>query len=71
MGDAFLGERVRARRSQLGMTQDELARETKMSRCSITNIEIGNSDTRIFRLVDLCTALETTPNYLLGYNKRP
>ena len=62
------GERIRACREALGITQEELA--TKMgykSRSSINKIELDERNMKQSQIVKLAEALETTPAYLMGW----
>lgn len=68
--DVF-AERVRARRLRLGLCQEEVADIVGVARTTIANLESGRFCTSVPRLVDLARALQTTPDYLLGYRKRP
>ena len=62
-----LSTRVRLRREQLGLSQQELARRMGYrSRSSITKLEKGINDIPQAKLEELAAALETTPAYLLG-----
>lgn len=63
-----VGDRIRARREFLGMTQDELAaRMGYKSRSTIAKIEKGVNDVTQTTLVKLAEALTTTPSYLMGW----
>lgn len=64
---AIVGERIKQRREELKLSQDELA--TKMgykSRSTIAKIESGNDDLSQSKLQAFATALETSPGWLLG-----
>ena len=59
--------RVRLRREELHLAQEELAqRMGYRSKSSITKLEKGVNDLPNARLKELAAALETTPAYLLG-----
>ena len=63
-----VGDKIRARREELGMTQDELAeRMGYKSRSTITKIEKGVNDVTQSTLIKFAKALNTTPRYLLGW----
>lgn len=63
-----LSDRVRIKRNELGLTQDELARKMSYkSRVSINKIENGRAVTQKI-IVKLAEALETTPSYLMGWD---
>ena len=62
-----LSTRVRLRREQLGLSQEELARRMgSRSRSSITKLEKGINDLPQSKVEELAQALETTPAALLG-----
>ena len=64
-------DRIRERRIELGLSQDQLA--TKMgykSRSSINKIESGQTDIARNKLVQLAEALLTTPAYLMGWEEQ-
>lgn len=63
----ILGKRVRERRCQLNMTQDELAEKMGYkSRTSIAKIETGRPCTQKV-IIKLAEALETSAAYLMGW----
>ena len=62
-----LSTRVRLRREELGLSQEQLAqRMGYRSKPSITKLEKGVNDIPQAKLEELAAALETTPAYLLG-----
>ncbi|MCW5849337.1 MAG: helix-turn-helix domain-containing protein [Anaerolineae bacterium] len=59
------GIAVRERRSQLGMTQEELATRTGISRSSISEIESGLENISLVRAERIASALDSTlPEFL-------
>lgn len=61
------GERVRERRKQIGISQDELGRRIGYkSRSSINKIELGERDISQTKAVQIAKALDTSVDYLLG-----
>ncbi|PSU88139.1 phage repressor protein [Photobacterium kishitanii] len=61
-----LAERLISRRKELGLTQEELAKPSNMTRVTISNIEIGNStNIRAESLYALARALNCNPEWLL------
>lgn len=64
-----IGDRIKARRLELDMSQDELARLVGYkSRSSINKIE---SDGRLLpqrKIMEIATALNTTPAYIMGWD---
>lgn len=66
-----IGDRIRARREELGLTQEELA--TKMgykNKSTIAKIESGVNDVAQSKVVKLAKALETTTIYLMGVESK-
>lgn len=67
MSDTDLSGRIRQRREQLGLSQEELAaRMGYRSKSSITKLEKGINDLPQSKVEELAQALETTPAALLG-----
>lgn len=63
-----IGKRIRAKREQMGMTQEQLALKLGYkSKSSITKIENGTRDLRQKNIKVIADALETTPGYLMGW----
>lgn len=62
-----LSRRIRQRRDELGMSQEELADQMGYrSKSSITKLEKGVNDLPQSKLEELAAALHTTPAWLLG-----
>ncbi len=62
-----INDRIRKRREELGITQDELARRMGYkSRSSINKIEKNGADIPQSKIEMFANALETTPAYLMG-----
>lgn len=67
-----IGDRIKSRRIQLGMTQEELALKLGYkSKSSINKIEIGVQDLPQKKIVAFAKALETTPAELMGWVDPP
>ena len=64
-----LGQRIKAQRIRIGMTQDELAEELLIPKASVSAYENDRIDIKGSRIVELAKALEVTPNYLLGFSE--
>lgn len=65
-----LGKRIRQRRLELGLTQEELAKRVGYtSRSSVNKIEIGKNLLTQPKIVIFAKALETTPSYLMGWSE--
>lgn len=62
-----LGQRIRAQRIRLGMTQEELAEALYVEKSIISYYENDKKEMRASGLAELAKVLQTTPNYLLGF----
>lgn len=72
MSDTDLSSRIRQRREQLGLSQEELAaRMGYRSKSSITKLEKGINDLPRAKLEELAAALDTTPAWLMGLMDLP
>jgi len=60
-----VGQNVRRKREQLGLTQEALASQVALTRTSITNIEKGRQKLLLHTLVDIAHALGVEPALLL------
>ena len=60
-----LGERIRARRRQLRMTQEVLAAQLGVSRASVASIETGRQNVLVHHLCSIAAALGVAPAELL------
>ena len=60
-----VGERIRAERKKLKITQDELASQVGLTRTSITNLEKGKQKFLLHTLVQIADCLGTSPARLL------
>lgn len=62
-----IGERIRIRREELKMSQEELALKVGYkSRSTINKIEVGRSDVAQSKIRDYAIALDTSIGYLMG-----
>ncbi len=62
-----VGEKIKQRRLELGLSQDELAKKVGYkSRSSINKIELSR-DLPLRKVEVMAKALETTPAYLMGW----
>ncbi len=69
-----IGERIKARRRELNLTQAQLANKIGVSYQAISKYENGVVDIQDLptkRLSVIASALETTPEYLMGVLKSP
>ena len=63
-----IGNKIRERRIELGMTQEELARAAGYkSKSSINKIEVDGRGLPQNKIVDIARALRVTPSYLMGW----
>lgn len=63
-------DRIRKRRDELGMSQQELANKTGYnSRSAINKIELGLRDISQSKIELFAEALQTTPAYLMGWEE--
>lgn len=63
-----IGDKIRERRLELGISQEELAHRTGYkSRSSINKIELGLRDINQGQIIDFARALSTTPAYLMEW----
>ena len=68
---AEMGMRIRDRRTELDMSQAELARRAGYTNRSIeTRIEKGEVDLTTSKIEVIANILETTPAYLLGWEDK-
>lgn len=66
-----IGERIKDRREQLKMSQDELAQKLGYkSRSSINKIELGERNLTQSKIKAISDALETTPAYIMGWEDK-
>lgn len=70
LDDMTIGERIKKRRLELGMSQEELARKIGYShKTAICKIEAGQRKLKGDVISKLAKALDITPSYLIGWNK--
>ena len=62
----ILGKRIRARRSELGMSQEGLAHEAGLDRSYVGRIERGEHNLTFVALVKLCRAMKCDVAALTG-----
>lgn len=62
----ILGSRVRELRCKSGLTREKLAEEIEVSARFLANVEYGNVGVSLYTLKNICAALGTTSDYLLG-----
>lgn len=65
-----IGNRIKLRRQELGLTQTELAHRLGLkSKVSISTVENDKEDLTTDRIKKFADALETTPAYLMGWEE--
>lgn len=65
-----IGSRIRIRREELGLSQDELAKRLGYkSRSSLNKIELDQRNLTQSKIKAIADALETTPSYIMGWNE--
>ena len=65
-----IGERIKYRREELGLSQDELARRLGYkSRSSINKIENDARGLPQTKIVAIANALQTTPSFIMGWQE--
>lgn len=65
-------QRIRQRRLELGLSQDELAKKLGYkSRSSINKIESGENDIPQSKISAFAKALNTTSSFLMGWDDNP
>lgn len=62
----FSGSRLAERRKELGLTQEQLAREVGLSEPYISQLEIGFRSPSVSTLIKLSGALDVSAGYLVG-----
>ena len=66
-----IGERIKSRREELNMSQDELARLLGYkSRSSVNKIENDASGLPQNKIIAIARALQTTPAYIMGWEEK-
>ena len=66
-----LGQRIRAQRIRLGMTQEVLAEKMCVKKSLISAYENDKVDIKSSVIKELSEHLGTSPNYLLGFGEDP
>jgi len=67
----MIGERIRMRRQELGMTQEELAKRMGYkSKSTVNKVECGKNDVNQSTAVKYAMALNTTVAYLMGWEEQ-
>ena len=64
----LIGERIKKKRIELGISQQELGDLVGVSKVSICGYEKGNRTPTVDTFILLTEVLKTTPEYLLGHD---
>lgn len=65
-----IGQRIKQRREELGLSQEELAHALGYkNRSSINKIELDKQQLRQEKIVDIAKALKTTPMWIIGVDE--
>lgn len=70
MKDPKFGDRLGVLLLKKGMTQGELAKKIGCSEATISKYINNINIPQVPILVEMAKALDTTPNYLLGFNEK-
>ena len=66
-----VGKRIKERRNELQMSVDELANKLNKNRATIYRYEKGDIENMPIDIIELMAkALDTTPQYLMGWDKK-
>lgn len=60
-----LGQRIKTARNRLNITQEQLAEKVSLSAIHISHIESGSTKPSIESLINVCNALNVTPDFVL------
>lgn len=63
--DVYIGNKVKARRRLLGLSQEELAKSIGLTFQQVQKYEKGTNRISVSRLVDICRSLKTPFDYFL------
>ena len=62
-----IGRRIKQRRIELGLTQEELGQRMGIKKAAVCRLESEDGSFTIERIIRIAKALETTPGYLTGW----
>ncbi len=62
-----IGTRIKQRRIELGLTQDELGQRLGIKKAAVCRLESEEDSFSIGRIVKIAEVLDTTPWYLTGW----
>ncbi len=70
LAEETVGQIIKAQRIKKGLSQENLAELMHVSFKTISAYERDQIDIKSSVIMELCNALDTTPNYLMGYENR-
>lgn len=65
-----IGNKIKKRRIELGISQKELAKRTNISPAIMSQHENGDVAISLSKLIEIANILDTTPNYLLNFKEK-
>ena len=65
-----IGNKIKKRRNELGISQKELAKKTNISPAIMSQHENGDVAISLSKLMEIANVLDTTPNYLLDFKEK-
>lgn len=65
-----MGQRIKAKRIRIGLTQEQLAEEMCVPKSTISAYENDKADIKSSVVIELSKHLFTSPNYLHGYKEK-
>ena len=65
-----IGNRIKKRRIELGISQKELAKKTNISPAIMSQHENGDVAISLSKLMEIANVLDTTPNFLLDFKEK-
>ena len=65
-----IGNKIKKRRNELGISQKELAKRTNISPPIMSQHENGDVAISLSKLIEIANVLDTTPNYLLDFKEK-
>ena len=65
-----IGNKIKKRRIELGISQKELAKKTNISPAIMSQHENGDVAISLSKLIEIANVLDTTPNYLLDFKEK-
>lgn len=63
-----IGERIRLRRTELGLSQTDLGKRLGLTRAAVSKAELSKNDMTTDRIERYASALNCTSKYLMGWD---